>query len=163
MPTRTERPQIPEELQHMPNAATVTPFEEGLRALSAGRTNEALDWFEKAVAEEKTSVAVSYLAYCRAREKGAIKEAVALCMDALKDEPKNTEIYLNLGRIYLLSGHKRSALRAFELGLRYGKNADIEAEFKRIGRRKSPPIPFLDRSNPINKILGKILRKLGMR
>lgn len=147
----------------MSNAATVTPFQEGLRALSAGRTGEALDWFEKAVEEEKTAVAVSYLAYCRAREKGAIKEAVALCMESLKDEPKNPEIYLNLGRTYLLSGHKRSALRAFELGLRYGQNADIEAEFKLIGRRKSPPIPFLDRRNPLNKFLGKVLKKLGMR
>ena len=147
----------------MSHTATDMPFEEGLKALNAGRSGEALDFFEKAVAEEKTPLAVSYLAYCRAKEKGPSKEAVALCMEAIKDDPKNSDIYLNLGKVYLLAGQRKAAIRAFDLGLRYGKNPQIVNELTLIGRRKSPPLPFLSRSNPLNIYLGKFLKSLGFR
>jgi tetratricopeptide (TPR) repeat protein len=147
----------------MPNTPTEIPFEEGLRALNAGRTGEALDWFAKAVAEEQTPRAVSYLAYCRAKAEGKFKDSIALCMEALKDEPKNSDIYLNLGRVHLMAGQRKSAIRAFDLGLRYGRNPQIENELSLIGRRKAPPLPFLPRSNPLNKLLVKFLKKLGLR
>lgn len=147
----------------MPDFVVENPFAEGLRALSTDRMADALDWFEKAVEQEKTPLARSYLAYCRAKLEGAHHEAAILCMEAIKEEPKNSDIYLNLGRIYLLSGHKRAAMRAFELGLRCGRNSQIVNELNAIGRRKSPPIPFLKRHNPANKLLGKILNKLGLR
>lgn len=147
----------------MPSSTMEMPFQEGLRALVAGKTGNALEWFEKAVDEENTPVAISYLAYCRAKQDGGFREAVALCMDAMKEEPRNSEIYLNLGRIHLLAGQKRSAIRAFELGLRYGGTPHIEHELKCLGRRKAPPLPFLARGNPINRLLGKIMKKLGMR
>jgi tetratricopeptide (TPR) repeat protein len=147
----------------MPTHLTENPFEEGIKALSARRTGEALQWFEKAVAEENTPRARAYLAYCRAKERGSYREAVALCMEVMKEEPKNSEIYLNLGRIYLLAGQRKSAIRAFDLGLRHGKNAQIVNELVLLGRRKALPVPFLSRSHPINKYLGKLLKKLGMR
>lgn len=147
----------------MPNTPTETPFEEGLKALTSRRTGEALQWFEKAVAEEKTPLTCSYLAFCRAKETGRYKEAIALCMEAMKEEPKNSEIYLNLGRVYLLAGQRKSAIRAFDLGLRHGRNAQIMNELNAIGRRKTPPLPFLPRENPLNKYLGRFLKKLGMR
>jgi tetratricopeptide (TPR) repeat protein len=147
----------------MPNAPTETPFEEGLKALNTGKTGEALEWFAKAMAEEKTPRAVSYHAYCRAKEEGKMKESIALCMEAVRDDPKNPDIYLNLGRVHLLAGQRRSAIRAFDLGLRYGRSPQIESELALLGRRKAPPLPFLPRSNPLNKLLGKFLKKLGLR
>lgn len=138
-------------------------FEVGLTALATDRMADALKWFRKAVEENKSPLACSYLAYCLAREEASYREAVAICMDAMKDEPKNPEIYLNLGRIYLLTGHKRPALRAFQLGLRYGKNPEIVREFNRLGWRQAPPLPFLQRANPLNKMLGKIMKKAGVR
>jgi tetratricopeptide (TPR) repeat protein len=147
----------------MPNSPTEIPFEEGLKALNAGRTGEALDCFAKAVAEEQTPRAVSYLAYCRAKTEGKFKESIALCMEAIKEEPKNSELYLNLGRVHLLAGQRKSAIRAFDLGLRHGRSPQIENELALIGRRKAPPLPFLSRNNPLNKLLGKFLKKLGLR
>ena len=147
----------------MPNAPTVIPFEEGIRALNTGRAGEALDWFAKAVEEEKTPLACAYLAYCRAKEQRKYREAIALCTEALKEEPKNSEIYLSLGRVYLLAGQRKSAIRAFDLGLRYGKNPQIVNELILLGRRKAPPLPFLSRTNPLNRLLGKFLKKLGLR
>jgi tetratricopeptide (TPR) repeat protein len=139
------------------------PFEEGVRELSSRRTGEALKWFEMAVEKERTPLACAYLAYCRAKEKGTYSEAIALCMDAMKEEPKNSEIYLTLGRVYLLAGKKKSAIRAFDLGLRCGKNPQIVNELILLGRRKAPPLPFLDRGHPLNKYLGKFLKTLGLR
>ena len=54
------------------------PFEEGLKELNAGRTDLALRCFERAVKQGETPLACSYLAYCRAKEEGAYREAVAI-------------------------------------------------------------------------------------
>ena len=139
------------------------PFEEGLHELSCGRTALALDFFRQAVARENTPVACSYLAYCRAKIEGIYKEAVEVCMEARKEDPKNSEIYLNLGRIHLLAENRKQAIQVFRLGLRQGRNNRIAAELEALGLRKSPPIPFLERSNPLNKIVGKLLTKLCLR
>ncbi len=139
------------------------PFDDGLNHLSAGRADLALVCFKKAVAREKTPLACSYLAYCRAKIEGVYKEAVAICMDAMKEEPKNSGIYLNLGRVHLLAGNRKQAIQVFRLGLRQEKNSKIISELNALGLRKSPPISFLHRSNPLNKYLGKLLTKLWLR
>jgi tetratricopeptide (TPR) repeat protein len=68
--------------------------------------------------------------------------------------------YLNLGRAYLAAGKKKDALDTFGKGLNHDSgNRDILAELRSLGSRKKAPVPFLDRSNPINKYIGLILRK----
>ncbi len=67
---------------------------------------------------------------------------------------------LNLGRAYIAAGRKKDALETFEKGLKYdSSNRDIQLELRALGSRKKAPVPFLDRSNPINKYIGLILRK----
>jgi tetratricopeptide (TPR) repeat protein len=66
--------------------------------------------------------------------------------------------YLNLGRAYVAAGKKTEAIDAFHQGLKYDhRNSDILKEIRTLGIRKKPPVPFLDRSNPINKYIGKLL------
>lgn len=68
--------------------------------------------------------------------------------------------YLNLGRAYLAAGKKKDAINAFKTGLQYdGGYAAIEKKLEKLGTRKKPAVPFLDRSNPINKYLGMILHQ----
>jgi tetratricopeptide (TPR) repeat protein len=68
--------------------------------------------------------------------------------------------YLNLGRAYVAAGRKNDALDSFGKGLKYdNNNRDILMELRVLGSRKKAPVPFLDRSNPINKYIGLILRK----
>lgn len=70
--------------------------------------------------------------------------------------------YLNLGKAYVAAGKKKDALEAFNKGLKYDTtNRDLEKEVRALGKRKTAPVPFLDRSNPINKYIGKILQKSG--
>jgi hypothetical protein len=35
----------------------------------------------------------------------------------------------------------------------------IKWELKKLGSRKKPPLSFLDRSNPLNILLGKLMNK----
>jgi tetratricopeptide (TPR) repeat protein len=139
------------------------PFDEGLRELSSGRPDTALRYFSTAAAEKKTPLICSYLAYCRARVEGVYREAVDICMEARKADPKNSDIYLNLGRIHMLAGNRKMAIQAFNLGLRHERNGRIISELNSLGQRKSPPLSFLHRSNPINKYLGKLMTKLSLR
>jgi tetratricopeptide (TPR) repeat protein len=68
--------------------------------------------------------------------------------------------YLNLGRAYVAAGKKDDALDAFKKGLKYNSgHRDILNELRALGMRKKAVVPFLDRSNPINKYIGLILRR----
>jgi hypothetical protein len=84
-------------------------------------------------------------------------------LEAIKKEPQNSLLYLNLGRIYRLSKRKGDAVKIFREGLKFEVNQQIIDELTKIGIRKRPVIPFLKRSNPLNKYLGVILHKLRLR
>jgi tetratricopeptide (TPR) repeat protein len=67
---------------------------------------------------------------------------------------------LNLGRAYFAAGKRVQALEAFEKGLKYEKgNRELISELQALGKRKKPPLPFLSRSNPLNKYIGLLLHK----
>lgn len=68
--------------------------------------------------------------------------------------------YLNLGRAYLAAGKKPEAIEAFRKGLTYDpRHGDLNRELQGLGVRKPPPVPFLGRSNVINKYIGLILHR----
>jgi len=69
--------------------------------------------------------------------------------------------YLNLGRAYLAAKDKKGATEVFQKGLSFDKeNKDLVWEMKKLGERRKPLIPYLRRSNPINKYIGMILHTL---
>jgi tetratricopeptide (TPR) repeat protein len=94
-------------------------------------------------------------------------KGINICEDAIRTldttMPFGSEFfypvfYLNLGRAYLKGNRKKDALRAFQEGLKNDPgNHDILSEMKKIGTRKKPPLPFLSRSNPLNKYIGMLL------
>lgn len=69
--------------------------------------------------------------------------------------------YYNLGKAYLAAGKRKESVDAFNKGLSYDPgNYDILKDLQSLGlRRKKPPIPFLDRANPLNKYIGIALNK----
>ncbi|MEW6002307.1 MAG: tetratricopeptide repeat protein [Nitrospirota bacterium] len=138
-------------------------FSDGVKALIQGDTLSALVYFEKAIQIENSPINCSYLAYCVARERGQFQKAISLGEDAIRREPRNSIHYLNLGRVYLLADRKAEAIDIFRSGLGQEGNQMIIDELNRLGTRKPPVIPFLKRSNTINKYLGIILKKLGLR
>lgn len=66
--------------------------------------------------------------------------------------------YLNLGRACLAAGKKKEAVENFNKGLKHDPyHAELRKEMQRLGVRKKPVVPYLSRSNPLNRLLG-ILR-----
>lgn len=147
----------------MPKKEPETLFTKGIKAIDGGDILSALVFFEKATAIEDTPINSSYLAFCIAKERGQLKKAISMCEKAIKEEPNNSTLYLNLGRIYYIADQRVEALQAFRDGLAHEQNRQIIDELIRLGIRKPPVIPFLKRSNPINKYLGIILTRLGLR
>jgi predicted Zn-dependent protease len=130
-------------------------FDKAVDAMKSGNSGEAVHLLEQAVGLERRPLFCSNLAVCLAKEKNEFKRAISLCKEAIKSEPKNSIHFLHLGKVHLLANQKKEAIRIFCMGLRHSENRDIIAELNRIGRRRPPVIPFLDRSNPLNRVLGK--------
>jgi tetratricopeptide (TPR) repeat protein len=147
----------------MPDVEAEKLFASGLEALARSNTLTALTFFEKAVEKEDKPIYSSYMALCIAKERGQFQLAFTLCEKAKAREPQNPVHYLNLGRIYLFAGKKSEAVRTFREGLAWEKNQQIIDELDRLGTRNPPVVSFLKRSNPINRILGLALKKIGLR
>ncbi len=94
-------------------------------------------------------------------------DACLLAIETLKKKiPFDEDVfspvfYLNLGRAYLAAGKRKEALEAFHKGLVIdNQNNDLLWEVRKLGVRRAPPVPFLKRSNPINRYIGKMLHSL---
>jgi tetratricopeptide (TPR) repeat protein len=137
----------------------------GREAIKRGKTLEALSFFEKALRVEPENPSLqSYLGLCIAYERGKIKEAISLCERAIQAEPENVENHCNLGKVYLKAKLKTKAIEVFRTGLAIdNKNSEIIAELQSLGIRKKQIIPSLPRKNFLNKYLGFILSRLGLR
>ena len=138
-------------------------FERGKEELTGGNTLSALSYFEKAFLKEKKGPVISYYAFCIAKERGQLQTAVEYCREAIEKEPSEPAHYLNMGRIYLLTNERTRAIDVFREGLHHEKEPEIISELDNLGTRKPPIIPFLKRSNFINKYLGIILSKMNLR
>jgi hypothetical protein len=113
---------------------------------------------------------LSFYGYLIADIERDTNRGVKICREAInrldtefpsKKTALSPLLYLNLGKAYILSNRKQEAVTAFRKGLISGpKNIEISGEMRKLGIRNRPPIPFLDRSNPINKYIGLFLYKV---
>ena len=143
-------------------------FEEVQHLLRRGNGKSALNTLRHAIENFPSDpFLLSYYGCLVAIVENNPKEGIKICEDAVKmldtSMPFGAEIfypvfYLNLGRAHLKGSKKDAALRVFQEGLRYDPgNHDILWEMKKMGMRKKPLLPFLSRSNPINKYIGMLL------
>jgi tetratricopeptide (TPR) repeat protein len=105
----------------------------------------------------------SRLGFCIAKERGHLTRAFELCHVSIEHDPNNPLHYLYLGKVYLVAGNTFEALQSFRQGMTLGGNPELERVLAAIGTRKSPVISFLSRDNLLNKFLGIILARLGLR
>lgn len=138
-------------------------YEKGLSLLRENNTLSALASFEKAYALKKTPVIMSFLGVCISQERGQITEAISLCENAISQEPDNNLLYLNLGRVFLKAGRRSEALAILRKGLSYGDSLEIRELLEKLGRRRNPLFPFLDRKNILNKLIGQLLERIGIK
>lgn len=137
-------------------------IESGLEMARDGRYEEALNVFEEDLCFTQHPTATSYYAVSLANVEGNYDKAISLCLMAAEKEFYNPEIYLNLGRVFLLNGQKSVAVRAFRKGLKYdNSNMGLLVEMKRLGMRKKPVLTFLPRQNLFNRYLGKLTARMA--
>jgi hypothetical protein len=135
----------------------------GFESFEQKNYSAALDSFEKVPVFLRPPEALSAYALCLAEVKGTYKVAANICHEAIKKDPKNPEHYYRQGQILLRAGRKKDAIWVFRMGMRNGRHKGIIDTLGQLGIRRPPPLGFLPRSNPVNKILGIILTRLNLR
>ncbi len=139
-------------------------------SLRSGKQKEAFGLLLQATAQfPDEPLILSYYGCLQALVDKKYRSGVETCKRAIalfgEKESFSVEVlypvfYLNLGRAYLAAGKKKDAIDAFHKGLQYDNgNSDLRKELRGLGIRKKPPVPFLERANPINKYIGMILQK----
>jgi tetratricopeptide (TPR) repeat protein len=147
-------------------------FEEVKKLLRRGRGKTALRTLRESLEKFPSDpFLMSYYGCLVAVVENNPKEGIRLCREAIvgvRDSlPFGSEffypaLYLNLGRACLKGNYKTEAIDAFQEGLKNDpENHDLLWELRKLGMRKRPPIPFLQRSNPVNKYIGLIVSKVA--
>ena len=155
----------------MLNKAAEDSFEKGLRALGKTEWRAATAFFEAAITLEsqakRTTPQARYRSYyglCLGLAKKRHVDGIALCQSAIDLEHYNPDMHWNLGKVFFDCGRKREAYRAFVRGLKIQPgHKGLVSDMKRMGLRTKPVIPFLSRSNPINRTLGRMRSGGGRR
>lgn len=138
-------------------------FAHGMAALAADDTLTALACLERALKLRDNPAWYSYLGYCIARERGQHRKGQELCLGSLAVEPANPVHLYNLARVHLASGDKAETLRVLREGMAKGGSPEIVRLLESLGKRTTPLFPVLSRSNPLNRYLGLLLSRLGLR
>ena len=142
--------------QRIDYAVALTKQEEYLAALT-----EFLDIYggeepPTLLTTTKTATGLSFFGVCLALVQKKFKPAMDLCKRAIELQFYNGDHHANLARVYVAAGNRKKALEAVETGLKLHPEDDaLLAVRNSLGVRARPPVPFLDRSNPINVSLGK--------
>jgi len=140
-------------------------YKAGLFLLKRDKVKEALSAFKRALKIKSNEAKyMSYTGLCLAIGEGKMREAVILCEKAVSMEFYRSELFLNLGRVYIAMGNRKKAHLAFRKGMALDRdNRSLRVELEKMGFRKPPVFPFLDRQHPINKVAGKVLYRLRLR
>ena len=104
----------------------------------------------------KAASGLSYFGLCLALVSRKYKVAIDLCKRAIDLEFYHGEHYANLTRVYTAAGNRKKALETADAGLKVApEDEDLLRARRELGVRARPPVPFLDRSHPINVTLGQ--------
>jgi len=136
-------------------SAQTTTIELAIAYTKERKYDEALRYFQQAgvLSPEGQSYYGLALAIRRRDLDGALRH----CREALDQEPLRGDFYHNLGQVYLARGEKKKAVQVFFAGLQAAhRHAGLAEALKRLGIRRPPMVPFLSRTNPVNKYLGWI-------
>ncbi|MDQ7087595.1 MAG: tetratricopeptide repeat protein [Acidobacteriota bacterium] len=91
-----------------------------------------------------------------AMTRGDIRRGRRLCEEAILRGPFEPHLYANLARLYLRAQRKDLAAQTVATALRLAPDDPQLANLaRRIGLRREPIFSFLERSHPLNRLVGK--------
>jgi len=144
------------------SAMTASTLKLGIECCRRGDWNEGLRHLRKIaegdeIVPDLPGIFYSYLGYGIALCQKRVHEGLKLCQHSIKVEFYQAENYLNLARTCLLANDRKGAVRAVRGGLKIDShNAALRALYHELGIRSRPVLPFLDRKNPLNQLLGQL-------
>lgn len=133
-------------------------MEKGINCLEKGWADDAIVCFEEVLVKYgRIASVISWLGLSIARaKKGDLRPAEMLCLEAIEKEYYIPNYYRNLSEVYLIWDKKPEAIQVLKKGLRSTKGDELLVnELKKLGVRRKPPIPFLERSHPLNILIGR--------
>jgi Flp pilus assembly protein TadD len=130
--------------------------------LVAGHIPGAKRTLEMVLAQTPDDAAtLSLYGLCFAREGVHFEMALQLCGRAVALSPRDVELLVNLGRVHRLMGDRQTAHDLFFQAWRIDPtHVGPAAELARMGVRRGPVLPFLDRTHPWNRRLGRVRNRL---
>jgi len=139
-------------------------FDKGMAAMDKGNRDEAMAFFEAAIALERQfgsgSPQPRYLSHygmCLSLLGRRKYEGVRFCREAVAKEGYNPDLLWNLGRTLLVADRRGEAHAALTKGLRLQRDhRGIILELKTMGVRRKPFMRFLGRNNPFNVFIGRL-------
>ena len=138
-------------------------FDRAQQELDNNNVLAALACLERALDIWDHPLWYSRLGFCIAKQRGHLTRAFELCRTAIEHDPDNPLHYLYLGKVHPVAGHKDEALQAFRQGMVLGGSPHLEQILAALGTRKPPVIRFLSRDHLLNKYLGIVFARLGLR
>jgi len=143
-------------IERIEEAVALTKEKEYLRALTLFLDVYGGEDPPSLMLSAKTAAGLSYFGVCLAMVQKKIKPSIDLCKRAIELQFYNVDHYANLARVYAVAGHRKKAIDVVEQGLKtHPDDESLKAVHRELGVRSRPPVPFLERSNPINVSLGQ--------
>lgn len=136
-------------------------FVQGQRYFRDGDYQAALSCFKSAsqLASDLHAYASLYMSYVGLTQVllGDVS-GLNLCRRAGQEETHRGDVFENLARAELRMGHRKQACEALRRGLKADRgHSGLRNLRTEMGMRGAPPLGFLKRDNPLNRMLGKIM------
>lgn len=137
-------------------------YAQAMELFSRNHVREAMKRLEEALQLSPDNAAyLSQYGLCVALERKDYDSALKICERAVRMDPENPVLGVNLGKVYKLQGENGTAHHLFIRAWEIDKSHPAPAtELARMGVRRPPVISFLPRSHWLNKQLGIIRIKL---
>ena len=138
-------------------------FVKGIKLLEQSSIKESAAYFKHAFESvtESDQLFSKYKSYYGfSRLLNGDERAIDLCRSAVRQQPLDGDICMNLARAEFFLANRMRALSAVRSGLHFSaEHIGLQKLKVRIGVRSRNPLPFLPRDNPISIVIGKKMRK----
>jgi tetratricopeptide (TPR) repeat protein len=146
----------------MPILSAENNFKKGLVALVDDDPGRAVDFFRRALDIERDRKVrrpewryLSYYGLSLALSGDPGPRAIEACETAAAREGVRSDLYLNLGQVYMMADRVDRAREALQRGLELDpRSLPLIEELSRVCRRSRPPIGGLHRDHRVNRVLG---------
>jgi cytochrome c-type biogenesis protein CcmH/NrfG len=147
------------------DAAARAAHEEGMAAFTARDLPAAHGAFERAHRRDpRHPVYMSWYGVTLVLVEKNSNLGVLLVDQALRLAGPDPELLLNSARIHLALNQRERAARALGRALElWPQDPRLLAARHAMGTRSAPVIPFLSRSNPLNRVLGRLRHRWAQR